>query len=344
MEFKEFYKTINEKKLENVYFFTGEEEYYIEHSIKHMENTLLSPGFKDMNYKIYRDSGLSVEKLVAEIETIPFFDEKRIIVLEDTKIFSNKKTLSENEEKMIIECIKNIPETSIIIFREKDVDKRKKFYKNISKKATTVKFSKLTESKLTNWAGKKIQENGKKIDGRDLNYLIKRTGYMFKDSKVNLYDVENSIKSICGVTEEEIIEKSSIDMFIKTPIEDNIFLMTNSLNSKDIETALLILDKLIENKESEIKILALISSQYRNMYKTKVLLKSGYTSKIISSKLGVHQFAIQKLAGYSNKYSERELKYIVEKIKMTDYMMKRSSTSNRTLLEVLFFDIYSYKA
>ena len=75
-----------------------------------------------MNYSYFDSDNASVKDIINVCETMPFFAEKRLVIMEDTGFLK-----SSNDE--LADYIKHIPDYLVIVMVEKVVDKRNKVYK-----------------------------------------------------------------------------------------------------------------------------------------------------------------------------------------------------------------------
>lgn len=77
-----------------------------------------------MNFNHYEGKGIDIRQLIDLCETLPFFADRRVILLEDTGFFKNKC-----EE--LADYMKELPEYLCMIFVESEVDKRSRMYKAV---------------------------------------------------------------------------------------------------------------------------------------------------------------------------------------------------------------------
>ena len=85
-------KSLNEDlksgQLNQVYLLYGEEAYLKKQYRDRLRNALISPD-DTMNYAYYEGKGVNVKEVIDLAETLPFFAERRLIVLENTGFFKN---------------------------------------------------------------------------------------------------------------------------------------------------------------------------------------------------------------------------------------------------------------
>ena len=80
---------IKSGNFKQVYLLYGEEA-YLKQQYKQNLVKALNPDGDTMNFNHYEGKGIDVKQLIDLCETMPFFAERRVILLEDTGFFKNK--------------------------------------------------------------------------------------------------------------------------------------------------------------------------------------------------------------------------------------------------------------
>lgn len=333
MDFMTYFKTIKNGKLDQITLITGDEVYLIDNLTKYIGETFLMPSYLDFNYSIY-DQVTDMDTIVGTANTLPFFDDKRIVLFQNSGVL---KSIKEDQEEKLLALLKNIPEHLYVIFAESDIDKRRKTYKYLSKNSQIVNVDKLSRQELVKWIAKRFKTYDKDISLHIVNYMIEMINYLEESSDKNLYDVDNTIKMLCGLDSE--ITELVINQYIEVPIEQNIFKMMDAISTKEITTAIQILNQLVNNGEAEIKIFFLINQQFRNILKTKLLLSEGHSSSTIASKLEIHPFVAKKAGQFASQFTVKQLNNIISMLEDVDTAMKSSGIAPMLLIEKAIFDI-----
>jgi len=114
----------------------GSEAYLIQWAISEIIAKYLNPFTKD--FDLVRINGLNCEMdtIKSHCETLPLGSEKKIIIIENYKIFS----LEENEQREIIDYIDKIPKEVLLIFINESADSRKRLYKYIKENGNVYEF------------------------------------------------------------------------------------------------------------------------------------------------------------------------------------------------------------
>ena len=134
---------IKEQKFSPAYLLYGEEVYLKRQYRDKLVNAMTTPG-DTMNYSVYQGKDINPGELIDLAETLPFFAERRVILVEDSGFFKSSCD-------SLAEYIPQINETTCFIFVESEVDKRGKTYKAIKKAGSAVEFVPQTEAVLARW-------------------------------------------------------------------------------------------------------------------------------------------------------------------------------------------------
>ena len=122
-------KTIDEdirtRQFKNTYLLYGDENYLKQQYKNKLKNALISPD-DTMNYSYYEGNNINPLELIDVAQTMPFFAERRLILIEDSGFF--KKSCEE-----LADYIPEIPQTAYIVFVESEIDKRGRLYKAVNK-------------------------------------------------------------------------------------------------------------------------------------------------------------------------------------------------------------------
>ncbi|WP_461811679.1 DNA polymerase III subunit delta [Faecalimonas sp.] len=295
-------KSLNEdlktRKFKQIYLLFGEENYLKKQYKDKLSKAIISAD-DTMNYAYYEGKGIDVKEIIDLAETMPFFSTCRLIVIENSGFFKNATP-------ELAEYIKNIPETTYFIFVEKELDKRGKLYKAVKDKGRIVELAKQDEKTLVRWIYGNVKKEGKQITESTIRYLLAKCGT----------DMENLQKEMeklfCYTLDKEVIELKDIDTICTTQITNEIFDMVNAVAEKKQKRALDRYYDLLALKEPAMRILYLLSRQFRLLMEVKEMVEQGYGKKEIASKAGLHPFAVGKYIEQSKRFSQKELRSILE--------------------------------
>ena len=310
-----------------VYLFYGDETYLVNQYKKKLLEAVTD--FEDnMNFARFAGEKTDPMEIIGFCETMPFFADRRVVLAEDTGLF--KKSCEGFANRL-----QELPETSLILFVEQEVDKRNKLYKLVDKIGEALCFETPGEKTLAVWIKGMFQSEGKRIGDKAVQSIIEHTG-----SDMNL--IKNEVDKLIDYTfgREEVTEADVVELCVGN-VEGHIFEMIDAISKKQRERAIHLYHELMENREPAMRILFLIARQYDLLLKTKMCIAENKNYAETASVLGVPSWSVKKYAEQCGRYSEKELKEILEACQDTDYRLKTGQASDTVAVEVLIIRLSS---
>lgn len=337
MSYKDIIKSIKNNDLKNMYLFYGREFYLIENSINAFKSTL-NESMLDFNLDIIDGKEIILDQVISSIETLPFMDERKIVIIKDFELLKGKKkNFSDSDEKYLIEHLDNIPESTVLVFIVYgDIDKRKNIIKKISKNGIVCNCDKLSDMDLFKWVKKKFESRDVVIENAQVMYFIDSEGYRDKSSEKTLSDLDNEINKISSfVGRGNVVTNETIDKLSQKKVENDIFKLIDYIGEKNPSNAMRILNDMIQEGESVLGIFAMIAKQFRVVMQVRQYQIEGYTSKAISDKLKIHTFVVGKALKQSSNFSDDIIIDMLNYILESDYKIKNGLIKDTLAVEIL---------
>lgn len=314
---------IKNKSFKQIYFLYGEETYLKKGYKKALTTAII--GDDTMNYSYFEGKDIDVSKIKEMAETLPFFAEKRLIVIENSG-------LCKSGGDDLADYIKTLPEYLYMIVIEADVDKRTRLYKTLSSKGVAVELAPLTGDQQEVWIAGQFQKLGKKITRQDIRYLISAAG----DDMVNLQSEIEKLASLAG--DRDVVTATDIDDIVTKQIGDNIFKMMEEMGNRNRNKALEYYNEMLQRREAPFKILALVAKQFNQLYQIKELLELRYPPKEIASKVKIHPYYIDKYINQSKKFDKASLRRALEACAKADEDIKLGKLKDELSVELLVIE------
>jgi DNA polymerase-3 subunit delta len=311
---------IKNRQFKNVYLICGEEEY-----LKlNYKNQLIQAvaGDDTMNLGVYEGKNIDINEVIDSAETFPFFAEHRLIVMDNTGLFkSGGDTLAE--------YIKKIPETTIFLFVESNVDKRSKLYKAVKSAGYVCEINRQTEQDISVWAARIFDRDDKKITKANMSYLIANVG---TDMEILSREIEKLITYAMG---KNVISKEDIDAVCIKQLNVRIFDMIDAISMKNQKKTLDCYYELIAEKEPPMRILYMLSRQFNLMLQAKNLSGRGMQKDQIAATMGVQGFIAGKCISQSRNFSLENLKMGLAESVKTEELIKSGTMDENIGVEML---------
>ena len=338
MKYKDIVYNIKAKNFERIYLLYGREHYLIDNAIKLFKESL-NESMIDFNLDILDGKEIMLDQLLSSIETLPFMDERKIVIVKDFELLmkGKKKNFSDKEEKIFAEHLENIPDTTVLVFAVYgDIDKKKSIVNKINKNGIVYNCEKISDMDLFKWTRKRFDENQITIENAQVMYFIESTGYKDKNNEFTLSDIENEIKKISSFAGKDTkVTNEIIDRLSQKKIENDIFKLIDYIGEKNSQNAIKILNDMINEGESVLGIFAMINRQFKIVLQVKALLNKGMNNKDIADKLKMSLFVVNKSIKISKNFTESMIIDMLNYILESDYKIKNGLMRDTLAIEML---------
>lgn len=314
---------IKKKEFSNVYLLYGQEDYLKLLYRDKLKAAIVAPE-DTMNYSYFEGKDLDLLAVQSMADTVPFFSERRLLVLENSGLFKKQSDFAD--------YIKTMPETSIIVFVEHEVDKRNKLYKTVQKQGTVSEMNGLSEKDLKMWIATYLQRNGKKMTEQNILYLVQKVG-------ADMKNLENEMeKLICYAAEDSVIQREMIDDICVVQTEGKIFEMIDAIGMKNQDRALQLYYDLLAVREKPMSILFLLIRHFNILVQIKELAHAGIPNGQIASNIGIPPFTVKKYAAQSKNFKVREIRTCLERCVEVEQQVKTGLLLDQIGVELLIVE------
>ena len=294
-------KTIDEDiktgQFKAVYLLYGEEAYLKKQYKDKLKNAMADPE-DTMNFAAYEGKNINAKEVIDLAETLPFFADRRVILIENSGFFKGSC-------EDLAEYMKQIPETTRFIFVEEEIDKRSKLYKAVKSAGKIVEFTTQTEELLTRWILSRLKKEGKNITGSVMQLFLSKTGS-------NMGNIDRELeKLICYCMDKNVIEATDVEAVTTEQTTNKIFDMVNAIAEHDQKKALDLYYDLLTLKEPPMRIMYLISRQFQILLNIKDMSGKGFDNATIAKNAGIPPFAVKRNMAQARGFSMQQLKQAI---------------------------------
>lgn len=309
------------RQFKKIYLLTGEEVYLRNQYKKKLRNALLDPE-DTMNAAFFGGKGIDPKEIIDLAETMPFFADRRVIVIEDSGF-------AKNACPELADYIPDIPESTCIILAEAEVDKRGKVYKAIKNAGRVVEFKRQDERTLARWVLGTLKKEGKNITEETMQAFLGRTG-----SDMENIDRELE-KLLCYTMGRDVVTTADVEEVCTEQTENRIFEMVQAITEKNQKKALDLYADLLAMKEPPMRILFLITRQFNQLLQLKSLAGQGLDKSELAKKAGIPPFALGKYQAQCRKFTAAQLRQAVEDCVDAEERVKTGRMGDQISVELL---------
>ena len=294
-------KTIDEDiksgQFKKIYLLYGDEAYLKKQYKDKLKNALVQQD-DTMNFTAYEGKDTNPKEVIDLSETLPFFADRRVILIENSGFF--KGSCEELAEYMA-----QVPDTTLFLFVEEEVDKRSKLYKAVKNAGKIVEFTTQTEELLTRWILARLKKEGKNITGSVMQLFLSKTG-------TDMGNIDRELeKLICYCMDKNVIEAADVEAVTTEQTTNKIFDMVNAIAEHNQKKALDLYYDLLTLKEPSMRIMFLISRQFQILLNIKDMAGKGFDNNTMAQKAGIPPFAVRRNVTQAKGFTMQQLKQAI---------------------------------
>lgn len=333
-------KALKKEKLGLVTVLCGEDtgQYQI------AKNLLLQQiGFDPANlgYAYFDMSEVDYSQVDLDLVSLPFFSDEKIVILDYFADFTTdkKRYLTDDELKQFEAYLEQpVDTTRLVILVSGKLDSKRRLVKILKRDGLILEANPLKEAEMRAHFQSEISQLGLKMSQETFQYLLVKSNLEFAEVSKNLL----FLQSYKG--QEEIL-RADIDAAIPKTLQDNIFDLTQLvLQSKMDEARSLVRDLRLQG-EDEIKLIAIMLTQFRTYLQVQMLQRQGRGEQQIVQELS--EITGRKVNPFQVKYALRDsrhlsvgfLKKVVKLLIETDYQIKTGRFDKDYLFDLALLKI-----
>lgn len=327
----ELHKAILAKKLPSLIYLYGEEAFLLDECLNRLINAVVDESGRDFNLMVVSGKDVDPTSLMDTARTFPIFASRRMIVVKQAQ----QLTAAQNE--LLSHYITNPVDECCLVFCADKIDKRKKFFQTFKKKGELVEFKPLFANKIPAFVRDRVRQMDKQFSEDGLELFCKRVGTNLSEIVTEL----NKVCSYCG--DAHLIDSPDVAAVVSDARVDSVFDLTDAIGEKDLSRTLVLLERLQEEGEAPLKILAMITRHFRQLWKTRSLLDQQASQQDIARIVKINPYFVQQIVRQSNKFSLNHYPRAFELFIQLDLALKSSGAHPQALLQQMAMNLVRLK-
>ena len=313
---------IKSGEFKNIYLLYGTESYMLNWNRSRLIKALI-PEPDEMNYSVYEDKSLDIEKIIDQADTMPFFAERRVIVVKDSGWFKSGGDRLKKD-------LPSLPPTTVMIFCEKEVRKGKgTIYDYVDNNGRIVEYSTLSRADIERNVVALLKREGRTMQRPTFDHFIDRVGMQMQDISVELE------KLVCYTEGKEMISREDVDAIVSPRLEEHVFDLTNAIAEKRRRVALDKYYELMALKTQPMGIIILLTKQFNRLLLIKSMRAKGIDQARVAKVLGISDKAIPVNERLASRFTMEELKNALADCVDAEESVKSGRMSDKLSLETL---------
>jgi len=239
LKFGEIKNQLESKQFSPVYFFQGEEAFFIDELVALIEKTALPEEQRAFNQTVVygKDIGSEVGKIIDACMRLPMMAERQVVIIKEAQNITGWDNL--------LPYLKNPTASTILVFahKHKKLDGRSKFAKELNKQAVTLTTAKYKDYQIPSFIEQKVREANFTIHPKAIQLLVEFLG-------TDLSKVTNELNKLFLVQKQNQITPDDIEENIGISKDFNVFELQNAFLEKNHKKVFQILNYFEQNPKA----------------------------------------------------------------------------------------------
>ncbi len=259
-----------------VYLIHGNQRLLVEEEVERLRAAMADKTDPEFNIDVFEAGEDPLGRVLQSAETMPLASDRRYVIVKEAQ------RLTASELKLLSRYLDDPAENSLLVLAAVDLKPGSTLLKMVEK-AGRVKEVTRTKSQIPGWVRSRLKERGLKVSGKALAYLQEALGD-------DLMALEGAVEKIAAYHEgEEEVGLDEVLALISPSVERSVFEYVDRVALGDVETALRLMRRLMEQGERPTHLLNALSRRFRELLLYFALREEGKTEGEIAAEMSVPQ-------------------------------------------------------
>ena len=328
--YEQLLSSFKKREFRPVYFFMGEESYYIDKLADYLIEHVVSEENKSFDQTVVYGKDVDIDSVINLAKRYPMMSEKQLVVVKEAQHLKSLERLNFYLQHPLSSTV------LVFCYKYGSLDKRKSVYTTLNKVGTVFESKKVYENQVAGKVVEIAREKGLLIDIKSANVIANFLGS-------DLSKIANEIDKLkIALPQGAVVMPADIERNIGISKDYNNFELIDALAVKDIEKANRIVDYFRQNKNANplVVTLSVVFNFFLNL-----LIYSSLEDKSkmnVASALKINPFFVTLYQKAATCYNTSKIIRIISYIRETDAGSKGVGDlimNENELLKLLVFKI-----
>ncbi|MDE6036002.1 MAG: DNA polymerase III subunit delta [Ruminococcus sp.] len=333
-------KNLKNGKIDNLYYIYGKNTIGVQKLTRQIIKTVVGDN-EDFSLTRFDGKRLDLSELRDTIQIMPMMSEYNCILVNDYDCEKPREDMrgqtADSLNKKLMEILKDVPESTVIIFnvtgfeiqtkKEKITDKNKKLADFIGKNGVVCKMDQLSQKELADFIVSGVVAGGSKITKYNANELA---DMCLKD----ILTVENEINKLCAYAQGREITHDMLELMVHRQVNITVFKLADAVATFNRQFAFNALNELMTDKNNRGSVLANITNSFLDMYRASCAKNSGKgVPDVMRDYSYVQDFKVKNAFTRCSHMSTARIRACIKILRDTAEKLNTTSADEKTVLE-----------
>ena len=322
------------------YVYYGVEEFLRARAISELAAQLGDASLASMNVAMLDGRKLTLPELKDAVEALPFLVEKRMVVVSGlfARLAGKGGRPSKADQQFMSGLLAYLPGASPstwLIFDEEALGEAHpilQYAKEHPERMRAQMFGRLGEAPLRTWLAQRAKEQGGTLAADALDALATA-------GDVDLRLLDQEIGKLVTYAGGRPVTGSDVKKLVHAVRSVDVFAMVDSLGQRNGRRAIEQFHSLVDNGEPPIRLLGMITRQFRLITQAKDLSERRAPIADVMCMLGVQRFLAEKMLTQSRPFQMAQLETIYRRLLETDQGIKTGQMDAMLAIDILIAEI-----
>mgnify|MGYP003485982424 CR=1 FL=1 len=326
-------KDIKAGNIKPIYFFMGEEPYYIDKLTDFIQENILQEHERDFNQTIIYGRDTTIEEVVSNAKRYPMMADRQVVIVREAQELSRYIDKLES-------YVENPQPTTVLVFayKYKTLDKRKRVTKLLEKFGVVFESKKLYDNQVGDWIKRVLSGQGYSIEPKASLILVEFLG-------TDLSKISNELDKLKIILPKgHTITAKDIEENIGFSKDFNNFELRSALGEKNQLKSYQIVDYFAQNPKDNPLV---VTTAMVFSYFSQLLQYHGLKDKSkfnVAKELKINPFFVKDYELAARNYPMRKVSAIVGTLRDIDVKSKgvgAASMTQHDLLKEMLINIFN---
>lgn len=335
MTSKELSALIRNNQIPGVLLLSGNSPYVKQKMLSRIVSALVPVGMEDFNLTVFDKKNTDMRDVFDVAMQFPMMSEKRVVIVDDFSWSS----LSDSALGCMEDNIPNLPETTVLVFRQEvnAIQKKgnsKKALALIEKYGQVCEANKLAGTELYTFLMGYAKKMGCVLSRTNAEYLVSQAG---DEENMLINELSKICNYVNGNESDGEVKKSHIDLLATKTLETKVYLLTDNLLKGMFDRAYEVYDILVKQKTEPEYLLGIIAGTFIEMYRVKVAgtYKHSRAELMEAFDYKNRDFVLAKAEKNVRNYTVAQLKQAIDLLAEADLKLKTARDDGYLIIEQL---------
>ena len=286
---REFFKAIAADGLSGAYYLYGREPYSRLSAIRQCK-AIRAETARQLNVQTL--SGAPAPEIINACETLPFFDEKRLVIVRE---------LGGDDALLIADYTEKVPESTVLLIERAEPVKISALFKTLEARGRAIEFAPYDEDHAVAFLEKRARENDIRLERAAARQIVMMLG-------TDLAMLENTLLRLAGYAGGGgSVDTALVRTCVQPDREHRAFEILDPLIAGNKKAALALTLDMLHSGESAMGLAAYLEGAVRQLLLARQLLDAGYMEREAAAALGGNPYAAKQTVKKALRCSEKQL-------------------------------------